>query len=68
MVNSPHLDFGPASWHPGDVAHDIFGSHGLPGTTLSTEKNNEKTELMSFSKRVDGGNVDALCQMLLNRR
>lgn len=36
LLFSPHLDFLAPARHLGDVAHDVFGCHGLPSSTLST--------------------------------
>lgn len=32
----PHLDLLAPTGHFGDVAHDVFGCHRLPSSTLST--------------------------------
>lgn len=37
--SSSHLHFGASSGYFGDVAHDVLGSHSLPGTTFTTEEN-----------------------------
>lgn len=33
----PHLDLLAPAGHFGDVAHDVFGCHRLPSSTLSTD-------------------------------
>ena len=41
-----HLDFGASPRHPGDVTHDVFGSHCLSSTTFATKE--RKTKRLTY--------------------
>ena len=41
-----HLDFGASPRHPGDVTHDVFGSHCLSSTTFTTKE--RKTKRLTY--------------------
>lgn len=55
----PHLYFGSAPWHSGDVAHDIFGCHRLPRSALSAEETDSMCVLIQYVQKQSRKSVES---------